>query len=164
MRIDEIDRRLLQILSEDGRRANTEIAAELGVSEATIRARSAKLTSSGVLKVVALCNPLTLGHQTLRLQLTVRGYTPRGVAKQLVGMAMINHVALVMGAHDIYLEATCRDLGQVMDLLDDIRQLPGVVKIDQFILARLYKDYSWDGLRGLNGGKSAGSSEGLPGS
>lgn len=162
MKIDDIDRRLLQILAEDGRRANTDIAVELGVSEATIRARTSKLTTSGVLQVVALCNPLTLGHQSLRLQLTVRGYTPRGVAKQLVGMPMINHVALVMGAHDIYLEATCRDLGQIMDLLDDIRQLPGVVKIDQYVLTQLFKDYSWEGLRGVDGGKAVGSSEGFP--
>jgi len=75
-------------------------------------------------------------------------------------MPMIGHVALTTGAHDIYIEATCRDLGQLAELLDDIRRVPGVVKIDQFVLTQLYKDYSWVGLRGQGGQKAVGGSTG----
>lgn len=160
MTVDSLDRRLVELLAEDGRRSNTDMAAMLNVSEATVRGRVQKLTTSGVLRIVALCNPLTLGHQSVRLLLTVRGLTPRSVARILVGMPMIGHVALTTGAHDVYLEATCRDLSQLAELLDDIRRLPGVVKIDQFVLTQLYKDYSWVGLRGQGGQKAVGGSAG----
>ena len=137
-----------------------DIAATVGVSEATVRARIQRLTSNGTLRIVALCNPLTLGHQSVRLLLTVHGLSPRNVAKSLTGLPTIGHVALTSGAHDIYLEATPRDLGQLADLLDDIRRTPGVVTIDQFVLTRLYKDYSWNGLRDQSGERAVGGSRG----
>jgi Lrp/AsnC family transcriptional regulator for asnA, asnC and gidA len=157
---DPIDRRLVELLGEDGRRAFTEIAQQIGVSEATIRARVQKLTSDGTLRIVALCNPLTLGHQSVRLLLTVQGLTPKSLARSLASVPMIGHVALTAGVHDIYLEATPRDLGQLADLLDDIRRTPGVVRIDQYVLTRLYKDYSWTGLRDQSGERAVGGSSG----
>ena len=162
MSADPIDRRLVELLGEDGRRAFTEIAQQIGVSEATVRARVQKLTSDGTLRIVALCNPLTLGHQSVRLLLTVQGLTPKSVARSLASVPMIGHVALTAGVPDLYLEATPRDLGQLADLLDDIRRTPGVVRIDQYVLTRLYKDYSWTGLRDQSGERAVGGSGGRP--
>ncbi|MEN0084067.1 MAG: Lrp/AsnC family transcriptional regulator [Leifsonia sp.] len=153
--IDDTDRRLIDLLMRDGRRPFTELGAELEVSEATVRGRVARLQESGILKIVALCNPLTLGHQSVRLMIGVGGHSPRAVAKTLSDMAMVNHVALGTGAHDVYVEATCRDLDQLVTLLDDVRRVPGVTGIDQFVLLELFKDYSWVGLRDKSG-QSAG--------
>lgn len=146
--MDAIDRGVIELLTRDGRRPYTSIAAELEVSEATVRSRVTKLQDLGILSIVALCSPLTLGHQSLRFLISVRDHTARSVAQSLGQMRMINHVALITGARDIYLEATCRDIDQLVTLLDDIRRVPGVAFIDQFILTELYKDYSWVGLRG----------------
>lgn len=157
--VDEIDRRLIAMLERDGRRQNTTMAADLEVSEATVRSRIAKLTESGILRIVALCNPLTLGHQSIRFLISVREHSPRSVASALTKMPMINHVALATGAQDIYLEATCRDLDQLVTLLDDVRRVLGVANIDQFILTELYKDYSWMGLAGRAGQPSTPSKE-----
>ncbi|MBT0768033.1 Lrp/AsnC family transcriptional regulator [Kineosporia sp. J2-2] len=156
MAVDEIDRRLVELLGEDGRRTFTEMASMIGVSEATVRARVQRLTTDGTLRIVALCNPLTLGHQSVRLLLTVRGLTPRAVARSLLDLPMIGHVELVSGSHDIYLEGTARDLGQLADLLDELRRTPGVATIDQYVLTRLYKDYSWSGLRNPVGDRAHG--------
>jgi Lrp/AsnC family transcriptional regulator, regulator for asnA, asnC and gidA len=156
MAVDEIDRRLVELLGEDGRRTFTEMASIVGVSEGTVRARVQRLTADGTLRIVALCNPLTLGHQSVRLLLTVRGLTPRAVARSLLGVPMIGHIALTSGAHDIWVEATPRDLGQLADLLDELRRTPGVASIDQAVLTRLYKDYSWSGLRDLSGERAQG--------
>jgi Lrp/AsnC family transcriptional regulator, regulator for asnA, asnC and gidA len=157
--IDDTDRRLIELLMRDGRRPFTELGAELDVSEATVRGRVARLQESGILKIVALCNPLTLGHQSIRLMIGVRDHSPRAVAKSLAEMAMVNHVALGTGARDIWVEATCRDLDQLVTLLDDVRRLPGVTDIDEFVLLELYKDYSWVGLREKSG-QAAGQSFG----
>lgn len=152
--VDKIDRRLIEMLERDGRRPNTTMAAELEVSEATVRSRINKLSESGILRIVALCNPLTLGHQSVRFLISVRDHSPRTIAQSLAGMPQINHVALATGAQDIYIEATCRDLDQLVSLLDDVRRVPGVANIDQFILTELYKDYSWTGLDGSAGQQS----------
>ncbi|MEU6538481.1 Lrp/AsnC family transcriptional regulator [Streptomyces sp. NPDC047000] len=144
--IDELDQKIMQTLTRDGRTAYTALARELGVSEATVRQRVSRLQESGALRIVALCNPLTLGHQSVRLMVRVRDLTPRAVAKSLAGMAMINHVALCAGSQDIFLEGTCRDQAQLVQLLDDIRMLPGVSNVQVLLLLELFKDYSWNGL------------------
>ncbi|MCD2168977.1 Lrp/AsnC family transcriptional regulator [Microbacterium sp. JC 701] len=163
MSADDLDRRLVELLVEDGRRAYTEMAAIVGVSEATVRTRVSRLTSSGILRIVALCNPLTLGHQSVRLMLSVQGLRPRQVARSLASNPMIGHVSLTSGAHDIYLEATARDLTQLVELLDELRRTPGVTTIDQYVLTRLYKDYSWNGLRDQSGQRAVGGSAGAAG-
>ncbi|MFJ6216999.1 Lrp/AsnC family transcriptional regulator [Streptomyces sp. NPDC092296] len=144
--IDELDRNIVQALTRDGRTPYTTVARSLGVSEATVRQRVSKLQDSGALRIVALANALTLGHQSVRLLIRVRDLTPRAVARSLADMAMINHVALCAGGQDIYLEGTCRDQAQLIRLLDDIRMLPGVSTVQVLLLLELFKDYSWDGL------------------
>ncbi|MCD5345481.1 Lrp/AsnC family transcriptional regulator [Agromyces sp. H3Y2-19a] len=146
--IDDLDRRLIELLARDGRRPFASLAEELGVSQSTVRARVAKLQEDDVVMIVALCNALLLGHQVVRLLLSVRNLTPRSVADGLVGINQINHVALVAGSHDLYLEATCRDQPQLIALLDEIRRHPGVAAIQPIIVTSLAKDYSGGGLRG----------------
>ncbi|MGH3703050.1 MAG: Lrp/AsnC family transcriptional regulator [Agromyces sp.] len=146
--IDELDRKLIELLARDGRRPFASLAEELGVSQTTVRARVTKLQEDDVLTIVALCNALLLGHQVVRLLLRIRNLTPRAVADSLVGISQINHVALVAGSHDLYLEATCRDQPQLIELLDEIRRHPGVASIQPIIVTSLAKDYSGGGLRG----------------
>jgi len=149
--IDDLDRRLIKLLARDGRRPFTSIADELGVSQSTVRARVAKLQDDGIVMIVAICNALLLGHQVVRLLLRVRNLTPLAVADGLAGISQINHVALVAGSHDLYLEATCRDQDQLISLMDEIRRHPGVASIQPIIVTSLAKDYTWDGLRGVAG-------------
>ncbi|MEI7745773.1 MAG: AsnC family transcriptional regulator, partial [Chloroflexota bacterium] len=49
--ISELDKRIIENLQEDGRRPFTQIAADLGVSEAAVRARTNRLIERGVLQV-----------------------------------------------------------------------------------------------------------------
>lgn len=149
--VDDIDRRLIELLARDGRRSFTALADELGVSQSTVRSRLARLQEEDVITVVALCNALALGHQVVRLLLRVRNLTPTSVADSLAGIGQINHIALVSGAHDLYLEATCRDQRQLIDLLDEIRRHPGVAAIQPIIVTSLAKDYTWNGLSGVAG-------------
>ncbi|MFB9573502.1 Lrp/AsnC family transcriptional regulator [Streptomyces yanii] len=144
--LDDTDRAITRALTRDGRTPYTTLARELGVSEGTVRQRVARLQESGVLRIVALCDPLRLGHQAVRLMIQVRDLTPKAVAKTLSGMPMINHVALCAGSQDIFLEGTCRDQAQLVQLLDDIRMLPGVSRVQVLLLLELFKDYTWQGL------------------
>ncbi|MFE2031745.1 Lrp/AsnC family transcriptional regulator [Streptomyces scopuliridis] len=144
--IDDLDRGIMRILTRNGRTPYTTVARELGTSEATVRQRVTRLQEGGALRIVALCNPLTLGHQSVRLMIRVRDLTPRAVAKSLADLPMINHVALCAGSQDIFLEGTCRDQAQLVQLLDDIRMLPGVSEVQVLLLLELFKDYTWSGL------------------
>src|SRR5918997_3878395 len=61
------DHEILRHLQEDGRRPFTQIAAELGVSEAAVRARTNGLIDHGVLQIVGVTDPLKLGYDQMAL-------------------------------------------------------------------------------------------------
>ncbi len=62
-RTDELDRGIIEALQANGRESFRAIAARVGVSEATVRARYGRLTAEGILQVVAVTNPLGLGYE-----------------------------------------------------------------------------------------------------
>lgn len=61
--ISELDKRIIEHLQLDGRRPFTQIATALGVSEATVRARTNRLIERGILQIVGVTDPLKLGFQ-----------------------------------------------------------------------------------------------------
>jgi Lrp/AsnC family transcriptional regulator for asnA, asnC and gidA len=144
--VDAIDRGILEYLQRDGRMAYTALAKELGVSEGTIRQRVSRLQSDDILRIVALCNPLTLGHQSIRFLVRTRELSPRAVASILRDLPSVAHVGVCAGSYQLFLEATCRDQHQLIELQDQIRATPGVADLETLILLSLTKDYSWSGL------------------
>ena len=46
--MDELDRRIIELLQQDGRASNAKMARELGVSEGTVRRRLARLLSASI--------------------------------------------------------------------------------------------------------------------
>ena len=62
--LSDLDKRIIEHLQHDGRRPYTQIAADLGVSEAAVRAHTNNLIDRGILQVVGVTDPLKLGfHQ-----------------------------------------------------------------------------------------------------
>jgi Lrp/AsnC family transcriptional regulator for asnA, asnC and gidA len=59
--IDEIDQKIIDALQIDGRRPFTKLAAELGISEASVRQRVSNLINARVMQIVAITNPVKLG-------------------------------------------------------------------------------------------------------
>jgi len=64
---DDLDRRIVDALVEDGRKSFVKIARELEVSEATVRQRVARLTAEGVMQITAVTNPLKLGYEVITM-------------------------------------------------------------------------------------------------
>ena len=59
-KIDHLDQGIIEALQANGRESFRAIAGRLGVSEATIRARYARLCGEDILQVVGVTNPLGL--------------------------------------------------------------------------------------------------------
>ena len=62
-RLDRVDQRLIEALQKNGREPFRRIAADVGVSEATIRARYQRLCDDNILQVTGVTNPLGLGFE-----------------------------------------------------------------------------------------------------
>src|SRR5947207_14480840 len=58
--LDRIDQSIIEALQKNGRASFRRIAADIGISEATVRARYGRLCDDDVLQVTGVTNPLGL--------------------------------------------------------------------------------------------------------
>jgi Lrp/AsnC family transcriptional regulator, regulator for asnA, asnC and gidA len=142
-RVDELDRRIIEALQENGRESFRRIAAGLGVSEATVRARYARLTSEGVLQVVAVTNPLGLGFDQALVGVRTSG-PPGEVADEISRWPEADYVVVTAGQFDLVVEVVASDRRDLLALTDRMRALDGVVSTETFFYLEMWKQlYDW---------------------
>lgn len=143
--LDDIAKRIIELLQEDGRRPYAEIGREVGLSEAATRQRVQRLTEAGVIQIVAVTDPLQLGFPRMAMiGIRVTG-DPRTIAEALAGITELAYVVVTLGSFDILAEAVCESDEHLVDLISTrIRTIPGVVHTESLLYAGLYKDlYNW---------------------
>jgi len=142
--LDELDTQIIEALQENGREPFRGLAQRLGVSEATIRNRYGRLTSSGVLQVTAVTNPLGMGYDSMAmLGIRVDG-PPEQVADRLAQWKEAIYVVIVAGRFDILLELVCSDRGGLLELINRVRSLEGVTDTETFVYLDLAKQmFDW---------------------
>ena len=140
MQLDETGKAILRQLQEDGRRSYTAIGAAVGLSEAAVRARVKALTDSGVLQIVAVTDPLTLGFGVMAgVGVMVTGDS-RIVADALSQIEEVDYCVLTTGRYDLQLELVCRDNEHLLTVINDrIRNVEGVRETETSICLRVHK-------------------------
>jgi Lrp/AsnC family transcriptional regulator for asnA, asnC and gidA len=153
-RVDDLDRRIIEALQENGRESFRSIAARLGVSEATVRARYARLTGEGILQVVAVTNPLGLGYEQALVGIKTSG-PPDHVADEIAKWPEADYVVVSAGQFDCLVEVVATDRRHLLDLTNRMRGLDGVVSTETFFYLEMWKQlYDWGSGR-QTGGQSA---------
>ena len=153
-RVDDLDRRIIEALQGNGREAFRAIAAQLGVSEATVRARYGRLTSEGILQVVAVTNPLGLGYEQALVGIKASG-PPEAVADEIARWPEADYVVVTAGQFDIVVEVVATGRRHLLDLTNRMRALDGVVSTETFFYLEMWKQlYDWGSGR-RNGGPAA---------
>lgn len=143
--LDDIAKRIIELLQEDGRRPYAEIGREVGLSEAATRQRVQRLTEAGVIQIVAVTDPLQLGFPRMAMiGIRVTG-DPRTMAEALAEISELAYVVVTLGSFDILAEAICESDEHLVDLISTrIRTIPGIVHTESLLYAGLYKDlYNW---------------------
>jgi Lrp/AsnC family transcriptional regulator for asnA, asnC and gidA len=144
--VSELDKRIIEHLQEDGRRPFTQIAADLGVSEAAVRARTNRLVDRGIIQVVGVTDPLKLGFQQ-QAMIGIRCEADRllSVAAAVADFPEVSYVVVTAGTYDILIETVCEDNeGLLKFLADRLRTIDGVRETETFVYLRLIKQsYQW---------------------
>ncbi len=143
-RLDRVDRRLIEALQKNGREPFRRIAADVGVSEATIRARYSRLCEDNILQVTGVTNPLGLGFDAQAMVGIRTTGAPEPVADAIARWDEAGYVVITAGQFDILAEVVCADRRQLLDLTNRIRELDGVVSTESFLYLELWKQlYDW---------------------
>lgn len=143
--LDDVDKRLIESLQEDGRRPYTQLAQTVGLSEAAVRQRVRRLVDTGVTQIVAVTDPMTLGFRRMAM-IGVRVEGDVRVAADIIAdLPEIDYLVIVAGSFDLLVEAVCEDDDDLLTLLNDkIRAIPCVASTDTFTYLKICKEtYTW---------------------
>jgi len=139
--IDELDRDIIQLLSEDARLSNRKIASKLGFTEGTIRSRVKRLEDENFIRFTALTS---MHHmQTPRLALIgihAEQNLIKQVAEQVADMDEINAVLILLGRFDILAIGLVDGLSEVHRVASNkILDVPGVRLVETSVVVDFVK-------------------------
>ena len=139
--IDATDREIIKLLQLDGRIPNTQIAKDLGVSEATIRTRLNRLIEEEYIQIVAVSNPLKLGFETVGfLKIDVDIKKIDHAIHELKKLKPIWFIVLATGESDIYTEFVTKSTEELNDLIfNKIYKIDGVIRTRTSMILKYIK-------------------------
>jgi len=143
--LDDISKRIIELLQDDGRLSYSAIAKDVGLSEAAIRHRVQKLIESGVMQIVAVTDAMQMGFaRQAMIGIKVNGNV-REVAAQLGKMDELDYIVITTGRFDILAEVVAESDDELLDIVSDqISSLERVVATETFVYLRLEKQtYAW---------------------
>ncbi len=143
--IDSVSLAIIEQLQEDGRRPYAAIGKAVGLSEAAVRQRVQKLLDQGVMQIVAVTDPLTVGfRRQAMVGINVEGDLDP-VADALTAMEEVEYVVMTAGSFDLLIEIVCEDDDHLLEMINKrIRTLPGVRTTESFVYLKLRKQtYTW---------------------
>ena len=142
-RIDALDQGIIEALQANGRESFRAIATRLGVSEATVRARYARLCDDDILQVVGVTNPLGLGFEQALIGVKTAG-SPEPVAEEISSWPEADYVVITAGQYDLVVEVVAADRRELLELTNRLRALEGVVSTETFFYLEMWKQlYDW---------------------
>jgi Lrp/AsnC family transcriptional regulator for asnA, asnC and gidA len=143
-RLDDLDRAIIEALQKNGREPFRRIADTLGVAEATVRARYARLVEDNILQVTGVTNPLGLGFEGMAMVGVKTAGPPERVADEISRWAEADYVVVTAGQFDVLVEVVCADRRGLLDVTNRIRALEGVVSTESFLYLEMWKQlYDW---------------------
>ena len=145
-KINQVDCNIISLLQKDGRLSNTAIAKELGISEATVRARLNRLLNEDFIQIVAVSNPIKLGFEiTGIISITVDSRRLYGVTKELKQLVPVWYVVKTTGSTDIYTEFVLKSMDELNHLIyKKINKIDGVLRTETSIILEFIKRrYDW---------------------
>jgi Lrp/AsnC family transcriptional regulator for asnA, asnC and gidA len=142
--LDELDQKIIELLSRDARVSNRQIAVRLGVTEGTIRGRIKRLEDENCIRLTAVTNPIYTGSpKVVLIGVQVNHGEVKSVCQALTAMPEVGCVVVTLGRWDILVIGLYRTLEEVVDIANNrILSLPGVRHVETSIAAKTLKyDY-----------------------
>ncbi|MFJ5099727.1 Lrp/AsnC family transcriptional regulator [Streptomyces sp. NPDC088554] len=139
--VDSVSLGIIEQLQQDGRRPYAAIGRAVGLSEAAVRQRVQKLIDQGVMRIVAVTDPVTAGfRRQAMVGVKVEGDT-EAVADALSALDECAHVVMTAGSFDLMVEIVCVDDDHLLHVINKrIRALPGVRSTESFVYLKVGSD------------------------
>jgi Lrp/AsnC family transcriptional regulator for asnA, asnC and gidA len=143
--LDDVSKAIIEQLQQDGRRPYAAIGKAVGLSEAAVRQRVARLVDSGVMQVVAVTDPMQVGFpRAAMVGMHVDGDLEEA-ADRLAAMPEIDYLVICAGGFDILAEVVAENDDHLLEIINrKIRAIPSIRSTQTFVYLKLRKQiYTW---------------------
>jgi Lrp/AsnC family transcriptional regulator for asnA, asnC and gidA len=120
------------------------VAVEVGLSEGAIRQRVQRLTDAGVMQIVAVTDPLSLGMRRVAMIGARVSGDAEATAAALAELDEVEYLVATTGRYDIMFEVVADDDTHLMQLLSRLRSRDDIMEAEAFVCLKLFKQtFSW---------------------
>jgi Lrp/AsnC family transcriptional regulator for asnA, asnC and gidA len=144
--LDPVDCQMIQLLQKDGRIPNTEIAKNMGISEATVRTRLNRLIDEEYIQIVAVSDPIKLGFDivgNIRIHVEIKKMDK--IIKELSKLKPLWFIVQTTGGTGIDTEFVVKSLDELNELIfENINKIDGIIKTETSLFLKYIKRrYDW---------------------
>jgi Lrp/AsnC family transcriptional regulator for asnA, asnC and gidA len=141
LELDELDRRILALLSQDSRLSYREIAKQIGVSHANVSSRIRRLEEEGVIKgYTVILDPEVMNLYPLYLRISA---SPRAdlskIGSEIAKIDEAHVVLRVSGDCELLALTMCEDRHEALKVLSEISSIAGVEKAESHVVLESIK-------------------------
>lgn len=145
--LDDVDRRIVAILQENGRTSNREIGRQLDISEATVRNRISRLLSDDLINIVAVPTPRAVGmtmSAIIGISISLRQIEE--VVAQLLTKSEVRYAGMATGRYEVIIEAFFHDQEHLFEFVTkELGHMDGVTRVESSLILRVAKfSYEWE--------------------
>ncbi|HVJ50807.1 Lrp/AsnC family transcriptional regulator [Desulfitobacterium sp.] len=140
--LDEIDREILNLLIDNSRISNAEIARKINLSRVAVRDRIQSLIQRGIIQqFTTILDAEALGYPLAAFfEIEVQPEMLDQVAEELTKQVDVTIVYHMTGPTSLHVHACLRDSQHLSEFLkENIYSIPGVLKVSSYLLLNRYK-------------------------
>jgi DNA-binding Lrp family transcriptional regulator len=134
--MDDVDRKIIKILKDDGRAGYVEIGNQVGLSEGAVRKRIKILTDEGVIRKFTVKIGVAEGAEAITLLATNPAYPTQEVSKRIQEIPNVETIYEVTGEYDIVAVIGGMNVVEVNECIEKIRRVEGIMKTNTMIVLR----------------------------
>lgn len=134
--MDEIDRKIIDLLRKDCRKSNVEISKTVGLSEGAVRGRVKDLVDKGIIERFTI---LTKSPDLLKVlvEITTDPSKPTfKIAEQITSLRYVEHVYELTGEVDIIALVAAASHLIIDDIIEKIRAMQGVINTQTHLILK----------------------------
>ncbi len=142
--LDEVDRKILEILQEDATISLEEIGKRLKMSKTAIHYRINRLKSRGIIKkIAAIVDPSSVGYDLLAVSLIKAKYAPgyqEIVGEKLSKIKGVWGVYFTLGDIDYIVLIRAKDRGDLQRIVNEFINIPEIERSSTIVVLKRIKE------------------------
>ncbi|MEM2985076.1 MAG: Lrp/AsnC family transcriptional regulator [Candidatus Jordarchaeaceae archaeon] len=141
MVLDELDKKIVELLSADSRLSYREIAKKLGVSHINVSSRIKKLEDEKIIRgYTVILDPEYLNLYSLCIRISAKtGANLATVGREIASLPRVYVVLRVSGDCDLLVLGMCKDRQEALDLISKISSIKGIEKVESHVVLETIK-------------------------